>query len=105
MTEVLTRARILVANRGMETSVAALSVKDKDKENYSAKGQANVGYPKRDEKHKAFNGKCFRCQGDHMIRDCPEKPVRRVVVCYRCGEEGHISTGCSQKQSYTQGNF
>ena len=105
MTDVLTRARILVANRGMSTRVAAMSLKDKDEENYSAKGQYSEGYPRKDEKHKTFNGKCFRCQGDHMIRDCPEKPVRRVVVCYRCGEEGHISAGCNQKQSNSQGNF
>ena len=104
MTEVLNRARILVANRGMATSVAAVSLKDKDKENYSAKGQYSVGYPRRDEKYRAFSGKCFHCQGAHMIKDCPEKPVRRGVVCYRCGEEGHISTGCNQKQSHSQGN-
>ena len=102
MNEVLTRARILVANRGMATSVAAMSLKDK--ENYSAKGQYSVGYPRKDGKNKVFTGKCFHCQGDHMIRDCPEKPVRRGVVCYRCGEEGHISTGCNQKQSHSQGN-
>ena len=103
MTEVLTRARILVANRGMATSVAAVSLKDRDKENYSSKGQHGVGYPRKDERQKSFNGKCFHCQGAHMIKDCPEKPVRRIL-CYRCGEEGHISTGCNQKQSHSQGN-
>ena len=103
MTEVLTRARILVANRGMATSVAAVSLKDRDKENYSSKGQHGVGYPRKDERQKSFNGKCFHCQGAHMIKDCPEKPVRRIL-CYRCGEEGHISTGCDQNQSHSQGN-
>ena len=103
MTEVLTRARILVANRGMATSVAAMLLKDKDKESYSTKGQYYVGYPRKEGKHRVFNGKCFHCQGDHMVKDCPEKPVRKVV-CYRCGEEGHISTGCNQKQSHSQGN-
>ena len=38
-----------------------------------------------------------------MVKDCPEKPVRKVV-CYTCGQEGHISTGCNQKQSHSQGN-
>ena len=103
MTEVLTRARILVANRGMATSVAAMSLKDKNKESYSTKGQYHEGYPRKDGKHRVFNGKCFHCQGEHMVKDCPEKPVRKIV-CYRCGEEGHISTGCNQKQSHSQGN-
>ena len=103
MTEVLTRARILVANRGMATSVAAVSLKNRDKENYSSKGQHGVGYPRKDERQKSFNGKCFHCQGAHMIKDCPEKPARRIL-CYSCGEEGHISTGCNQKQSHSQGN-
>ena len=41
-----------------------------------------------------FKGRCFRCGGPHMVRDCKEpKPL---ITCYRCGREGHIANRCVQ---------
>ena len=52
------------------------------------------------------NGACYRCAGDHFIRDCPieasekgnrEPPWPRVLrYCGGCGID-HLSRGCSNK--------
>ena len=40
-----------------------------------------------------FKGKCFKCEGPHMAKNCPDKKI----VCYKCGEEDHISLNCSSE--------
>ena len=101
---VLSRARILVANRGVTNGLAATSIRDKDKKSPGSKVQSGFSNHKREEGNRSFNGKCFRCYGDHMIKDCPERPDRKSIVCYRCGGEGHIATNCDQKPARNQGN-
>ena len=32
--------------------------------------------------------KCFRCKGDHLIKNCPD------VVCFKCNEKGHMANEC-----------
>ena len=103
LADLIYRARILVANRsvGSVAAVSAQQVKSKsynkdvyDKFNQSrAKGENENSYGK------GFNGKCFRCQGPHMIRNCPEKGEMRGIICYRCGEEGHIATKCTAQKA------
>ena len=105
MSEVLARARILVANRGMASGVAALSFNNKEQGNASSRGWNRSGNMRREEKPRAFRGRCFKCQGDHMVKDCPniEKDVK-PIICYRCGQEGHIAVQCLQKSNSSQGN-
>lgn len=47
------------------------------------------------------NDKCFNCGGDHFIRYCPQKVVKkkepRVNKCFNCGDN-HFVGGCPQKQ-------
>lgn len=44
---------------------------------------------------------CFRCGGDHFMKDCAELPIKRPVAsiktiqkCKRCGNCGHTSQMC-----------
>ena len=39
-----------------------------------------------------FKGKCFKCDGPHMARHCPQK---KVVRCFKCQGEGHMSFNCT----------
>ena len=100
MSEVLSRARILVMNR-LSAGVAAVSIKNKDDGRQQEGGRSGQSYRKNEQHKSNYDMKCFHCGGGHMIRHCPEK-LDRKIVCYRCGEQGHISTKCPQKEN--QGN-
>ena len=92
MSELLPRARVLVANVGVASSVAAVAWEPKKKDGNKAGGRSmgNAG----------FKGKCFGCGGSHMARFCPEK--KGSVKCYACGEEGHISPHCPNRSGNEQ---
>lgn len=93
MSDLITRARVLVAgNTGASEEVAAVATKeqvtattrhDPQRMNSGSKGGARV-----------FRGRCFRCNGPHMARECKEP--RPPVTCYRCGKEGHVAYRCEQ---------
>ena len=98
MEHVISRARILVANRldpviaanGIRQSAAAKEQNQKTHRGVSRNNQADF---------KGYNRKYFRCGGPHMIILCPEKAKKLVIVCYNCNEEMHIAPNCSKKNS------
>lgn len=93
MSQVIARARILTSNRSTHQVGASAVIGEKPRgymRNVSGQGQGN---------NKAFSGKCFRCSGAHMIRDCPEREGK--IVCYFCREDGHIASRCPKRN---QGN-
>lgn len=86
MSNLIDRARILTNNVSRNFSAAVSDVSE------------NSGG-----KTRQFRGKCFRCEGPHMARFCPDKTK---IICFKCGVDGHISTHCtndSRKQK-SQGN-
>ena len=99
MSELITKARILVSGHGgsgKNQDLVAVA---------AAKGSSSVGFKKtqrtshQDNGIKApatmargFKGRCFRCGGPHMARECQEP--RPPVVCFRCGKVGHIASRC-----------
>ena len=89
MSDLLTRARILCANKS-GGAVAAVA-KNITQSKQPLQGGAKVG----ETAARKFKGQCYSCGGPHMARFCRE---RKGVVCFRCGIEGHISTQCDQNQ-------
>ena len=109
VSDILSRARILVGNREGSHAAAVASnrtnrVQRKTGFGNEAKIEHAIDDMKMQSSHERasargfrngseFRGKCFNCEGPHMARNCPEK---RNIKCYQCGEAGHISTQCSQ---------
>ena len=101
--DLIGRARILVSNR-LTSGFAALSIaKEQSRPTVAAKDTVEKSNPskiKGDNDYKrGFSGKCYRCQGPHMIKNCPEKAENKSIICYRCGEEGHIAPKCTSQRS------
>lgn len=93
MSDLLSRARILATNQS-SSAIAAVAVRQQyDVKRFHSKDK---GAPPTSKilSENNFNGKCFRCGGPHMIRVCPD---RKPIVCYKCGEEGHIAPRCEQQ--------
>ena len=87
MSEIISRARILVANKSVNSSTIVAA----------AVGDANEDVPET----RKFSGACYRCGGPHMAKFCRMKG-RGLIVCYRCNQTGHIASQCGSVQ--TQGN-
>ncbi len=81
LSEILTRARALLA--------------EQVEGNYSY-----VATARKDGKMRRETKRCFRCDGPHLMKDCKVSRLRRIV-CWTCGEEGHVARQCSQEN---QGN-
>ena len=78
--EVLRYARVLVKQTG-ELGAFATSTKSKPGEEEQKVSPSCK-----------FIGKCFRCQGPHLMRDCKEpKPD---ITCSQCSQIGHIRRHC-----------
>ena len=93
MGDLIPKARILAARKAPDVAVVAVKGAGSDARQNSTTGKS-------DEQRfgkggsRSFKGKCFRCNGPHMMRDCKEpKPP---ITCFRCGVTGHISTHCEQ---------
>ena len=97
VSDLIPRARVLTVNRASTSMVTTGAVA------YSRPFVSKEGRQKQGVERVNFKGKCFRCEGPHMARECPE---RRPVKCYACGQEGHISYNCpnSAGKSTDQGN-
>ena len=104
MSEILTRARVLTANKSDAVGAVAANVGVSrtvtpiEMEPRSAREISQSGGTALREEVREFNGKCFRCGGPHMIRFCRE---RVKTICYNCGKAGHIASRCNQQN---QGN-
>lgn len=95
MSDVIARARVLVgvkAESGVSAvasgrgSVSRPSVKPK----YSGNKSENRSDSTDGGKQSGFKGKCFKCDGPHMARNCPD----RKISCFKCGVDGHMSYNC-----------
>ena len=38
--------------------------------------------------------KCYACQGDHLIKECPFDPKNKKPKCYNCGLSTHLKNKC-----------
>ena len=91
MSDLIPKARILAARQSPEVAVVAVkgagSVMTRNDTRFEEQNRSR-GISR------SFKGRCFRCNGPHMIKDCKEpKPP---ITCFKCGMIGHISTYCNQ---------
>ena len=100
MSEVLVKARVLVSVRS-ESSVGAVASSRQvsgPKPKYGVKrndsrGVAGSSGSVKGISNSGFRGKCFKCEGPHMAKDCPDKKI----TCFKCGGEGHLSYNCESE--------
>ena len=97
--DILTRARVLAGNK-IESGIGALTtqsdrVQGQDRKSFKSKSLSdgnNAAGPSRT--NSVFRGKCFKCEGPHMARYCPEN---KTIICFKCGKEGHMSFNCESE--------
>lgn len=89
LSDLITRARIMTSNEQVNVVASVRS-------GVETGGQHNNNNSPAGSR---FKGACFRCGGPHMARFCTE---RKEIVCFKCGEEGHLARHCHKNQN--QGN-
>ena len=91
MSDLIGHARVLTRKKPQDISaVAAAGL-------VGGKQIVPVRYEKSDEvasEPRGFSGRCFRCRGPHMLRNCKEP--RPPITCFKCGRVGHIASRCDQ---------
>ena len=92
VSDIISRARIIVGAKS--ESIAAVSVGVQGTSHRPKANKYGGSSSRSSGGQGVFKGKCFKCEGPHMARECPERPERRAVTCYQCGEEGHMSYNC-----------
>lgn len=103
VSDLLTRARILIAGRSEAVAAVAASPSTTSLHRQPSESVTHPGTGGGAGRARpVFKGRCYRCDGPHMARFCKEK--RGVVVCYRCKEEGHLSVNCTKDLQSSQGN-
>lgn len=92
MSDLITRARVLASKKTSDVTAVA------GQGGYTVGTRARVAHPAEaiggKGEPRGFKGKCYRCNGAHMIRDCKEpKPP---IICFKCNGSGHIASQCDQ---------
>lgn len=95
MSEILTRARILCANKYSKMVAVAANVTHRPNKQAISTERTGASVGEAATPPRRFKGQCYNCGGPHMARYCKD---RKGVVCYRCGTEGHIALQCNQNQ-------
>lgn len=92
VSDLISRARVMVSgNSGGSQEVAAVAFRGPAKvmrHDPTSLASGSKGGTR------GFRGRCFRCSGPHMARECKEP--RPPITCYRCGKEGHVAYRCEQ---------
>ena len=118
MSDLLSRARILVANQHEGMGAVAQNLSSGRRE-YGKSQHATMGavaHPASNSKRsntiglskggvnevrnqtqhrQSFRGRCFICYGPHMARNCPKKSEKRSYACFKCVEDGHFANQCT----------
>ena len=77
---ILDRARALMAESPTREPAALSSVAT-----VSAHG---------DSRRRRADRRCFKCDGPHLVRDCPVSRTTTSLHCWTCGIKGHTSREC-----------
>ena len=82
----------LISKAWILTGFGAAVVKEKAGEEWLRPSTDGGTQSSRRSENRTFRGKCFKCQGPHMVRDC-----KADVTHDRCGKVGHVARYCDPR--------